>query len=226
MSDALQPLSSEAARPGSTTVIDCAAYCGGVRVADVGIDQIRGTLARERSLRVARAVRAGKGHAAGGPAAVRPSRSRDRRRVQRAPAAEARALRELALRRPAHGAPRARRRVTSSSARRTSSSGTNYLVTVRHGSLRSHIGVRQRCESTPQLLVQGPRLRPVRAHGLRRRSVPSHRSADGGGGRGSRGRDLRRDRQRRRHRAHLPAQARPAGAAARRSRRSSRSAIA
>jgi magnesium transporter len=34
--------------------------------------------------------------------------------------------------------------------------GRNYLVTVRHGSLRSHIGVRQRCESTPQLLAKGP----------------------------------------------------------------------
>ena len=32
MTDALQPLTSEAARPGSTTVIDCAAYCAGVRV--------------------------------------------------------------------------------------------------------------------------------------------------------------------------------------------------
>jgi magnesium transporter len=29
-------------------------------------------------------------------------------------------------------------------------------VTVRHGSLRSHIGVRQRCESTPHLLSKGP----------------------------------------------------------------------
>jgi len=34
--------------------------------------------------------------------------------------------------------------------------GRNYLVTVRHGSLRSHIGVRQRCESTPHLLSKGP----------------------------------------------------------------------
>jgi magnesium transporter len=34
--------------------------------------------------------------------------------------------------------------------------GRNYLVTVRHGSLRSHIGVRQSCESTPHLLSKGP----------------------------------------------------------------------
>ena len=34
--------------------------------------------------------------------------------------------------------------------------GRNYIVTVRHGSLRSHVGVRQRCEATPHLLAQGP----------------------------------------------------------------------
>jgi magnesium transporter len=34
--------------------------------------------------------------------------------------------------------------------------GRNYLVTVRHGSLRSHVGLRARCECTPQLLAKGP----------------------------------------------------------------------
>ena len=34
--------------------------------------------------------------------------------------------------------------------------GRDYIVTVRHGSLRSHVGVRHRCEATPQLLSQGP----------------------------------------------------------------------
>jgi magnesium transporter len=34
--------------------------------------------------------------------------------------------------------------------------GPNYVVTVRHGSLRSHVGVRARCESTPDLLARGP----------------------------------------------------------------------
>jgi magnesium transporter len=34
--------------------------------------------------------------------------------------------------------------------------GRNYIVTVRHGSLLSHVGVRQRCESTPRLLAKGP----------------------------------------------------------------------
>jgi magnesium transporter len=34
--------------------------------------------------------------------------------------------------------------------------GHNFLVTVRHGSLRSHIGLRSRLESTPALLAKGP----------------------------------------------------------------------
>ena len=34
--------------------------------------------------------------------------------------------------------------------------GRDYVVTVRHGSLRSHVGLRTRCESTPHLLAKGP----------------------------------------------------------------------
>lgn len=34
--------------------------------------------------------------------------------------------------------------------------GAQYVVTVRHGSLRSHIGLRTRCEATPRLLAKGP----------------------------------------------------------------------
>jgi magnesium transporter len=33
--------------------------------------------------------------------------------------------------------------------------GPSYIVTVRHGSLRSHVGLRARCEATPQLLAKG-----------------------------------------------------------------------
>jgi magnesium transporter len=33
--------------------------------------------------------------------------------------------------------------------------GPRYVITVRHGSLKSHIGLRARCESTPQLLAKG-----------------------------------------------------------------------
>jgi magnesium transporter len=34
--------------------------------------------------------------------------------------------------------------------------GPNYIVTVRHGSLQSHVPLRSRCESTPHLLAKGP----------------------------------------------------------------------
>ena len=34
--------------------------------------------------------------------------------------------------------------------------GPSYVVTVRHGSLRSHVGLRARCEATPELLAKGP----------------------------------------------------------------------
>jgi magnesium transporter len=34
--------------------------------------------------------------------------------------------------------------------------GTRFVVSVRHGSLRSHVGVRARCELTPRLLAKGP----------------------------------------------------------------------
>jgi len=34
--------------------------------------------------------------------------------------------------------------------------GQNYVVTVRHGSLRSHVGLRARCECNPRLLSKGP----------------------------------------------------------------------
>lgn len=33
--------------------------------------------------------------------------------------------------------------------------GPRYLITVRHGSLQSHVGVRAKCESTPNLLAKG-----------------------------------------------------------------------
>ncbi len=34
--------------------------------------------------------------------------------------------------------------------------GPRYVVSVRHGSFRSHVGVRARCEADPQLLARGP----------------------------------------------------------------------
>ncbi len=36
--------------------------------------------------------------------------------------------------------------------------GPRYVITVRHGSLKSHVGLRARCESTPNLLAKAKRL--------------------------------------------------------------------
>ena len=34
--------------------------------------------------------------------------------------------------------------------------GANFVISVRHGSLRSHVGLRARCEASPHLLAKGP----------------------------------------------------------------------
>ena len=47
MPETIQTLPPEPASPPASTVIDCAAYCCGVRVADVGLDQIHGELQRD-----------------------------------------------------------------------------------------------------------------------------------------------------------------------------------
>ena len=85
-------------------VVNCAAYeSGRARRRRRGGRRPRGP-DDARALRLDRPVRAGRGPAARGPARVRPARPRRRGRPQRAPAAQARGLRRLAVRRPAHGA--------------------------------------------------------------------------------------------------------------------------
>src|SRR5688572_4974854 len=155
MSDALQPLSSEAARPGSTTVIDCAAYCAGLRVADVGIDQIRGTLEREDHFvwlglyepekDILRAVQQQFG--------LHDLAIEDAYNAHQRPKLELYENSVFVVLRTAHLAQSPRHLEFGET---HVFLGKNYVVTVRHGSLRSHIGVRQRCESTPQLLSKGP----------------------------------------------------------------------
>ena len=44
----------------------------------------------------------------------------------------------------------------SISGRRTSSSGSNYVVSVRHGPSLPYVEVRSRCEANPELLAKGP----------------------------------------------------------------------
>jgi magnesium transporter len=141
--------------PASAPVIDCAAYCGGARVADLGIEQIRGALSRDDQF-----VWLG---------LYEPEQDVLRKVQQQF------GLHDLAVEDAYHAHQRPKLELYEDSlfvvlrtAHMSASSkhlefgethiflGRNYLVTVRHGSLRSHIGVRQRCESTPHLLSKGP----------------------------------------------------------------------
>lgn len=147
--------SSASDLPPSAPVIDCAAYSRGSRVADVAIDQIRGLLEREDQL-----VWLG---------LYEPDQDLLRQVQQQFD------LHDLAVEDAynAHQRPKLELYANSlfvvlRTAQLTTSAralefgethafvGSNYIVTVRHGSLRSYSGVRQRCESTPRLLAKGP----------------------------------------------------------------------
>ena len=155
MPETLQPLAPEAAPPPSTTVIDCAAYCGGVRVADVGLEQIRGALERndqfvwlglyEPEKDILRAVQQQFG--------LHDLAIEDAYNAHQRPKLELYENSVFVVLRTAHMAQSPRHLEFGET---HIFLGKNYLVTVRHGSMRSHIGVRQRCESTPQLLSKGP----------------------------------------------------------------------
>ena len=108
-----------------------------------------------------------------------------------APAAKARAVRRLAVRRPADGAapagrhrPRVRRdaRLRRRPLRRV---GAARLAQIARRPARALRG-------GPAAPQQGTGVRPLRAHGLHRRSVPPDRRGARGAARGARGRDLRR----------------------------------
>ena len=155
MPDVLQSLTSEAARPGSTTVIDCAAYCGGVRVADVGIGQIRSALEEsdkfvwlglyEPEKDILRGVQQQFG--------LHDLAIEDAYNAHQRPKLELYEDSVFVVLRTAHLVTAPRHLEFGET---HIFLGKNYLVTVRHVSLRSHIVVRQLCESTPQLLAKGP----------------------------------------------------------------------
>jgi magnesium transporter len=136
------------------SVIDCAAYARGGRVANLTIDQIQEELTREQQF-----VWLG---------LYEPDQAL-LRHVQKQFG-----LHELAIEDAfkAHQRPKLEQYedslfVVLRTAQRSAGGqlefgethvfvGRNFVVTVRHGSLRSHIGVRQRCESTPHVLAKGP----------------------------------------------------------------------
>ena len=141
--------------PPAAPVIDCAAYAGGLRVADVAIEQIQGSLATPD-----RFIWLG---------LYDPDHALLRRVQQQF------ALHDLAIEDAGNAHQRPKLELYEDSlfvVLRTAQLvpgthrlefgethlfiGRNYVITVRHGSLRSHIGVRQRCETTPHLLAKGP----------------------------------------------------------------------
>src|SRR4026208_292106 len=141
--------------PPTAPVIDCAAYCGGARVADLGIDQIRPALARddqfvwlglyEPEQDVLRKVQQQFG--------LHDLAVEDAYNAHQRPKLELYEDSVFVVLRTAHMAASSHHLEFGET---HIFLGRNYLVTVRHGSLRSHIGVRQRCESTPHLLSKGP----------------------------------------------------------------------
>jgi magnesium transporter len=146
----------ELPNPGS--VIACAAYAGGVRVADVLVDQIRDTLTRpdppnqfvwlglyEPDEALLRKVQEQLGlHDLAIEDAAAPH-LRPKIEVYRDSIFVV--LRTAHLSTPGH---------TLEFGETHAFVGRNYVVTVRHGSIQSHLGVRERCEAMPELLAKGP----------------------------------------------------------------------
>jgi len=143
--------SSDLSRP----VIDAAAYAGGVRVANLSLDQIRAALTRSDQF-----VWIG---------LYEPDQAMLRELQQQV------GLHDLAIEDAynAHQRPKLEQYEDSLFiVLRTAQIvrdpkhiefgethlfvGSNYVITVRHGSLRSHVSLRQRCETTPHALAKGP----------------------------------------------------------------------
>ncbi|HLG58689.1 MAG TPA: magnesium/cobalt transporter CorA [Vicinamibacterales bacterium] len=141
--------------PVSAPVIDCAAYCSGARVADLAIDQIRSALTRddqfvwlglyEPEQDVLRQVQQQFG--------LHDLAIEDAYNAHQRPKLELYEDAVFVVLRTAHLAAGPRHLEFGET---HIFLGRNYVVTVRHGSLRSHSGVRQRCEATPHLLSKGP----------------------------------------------------------------------
>jgi magnesium transporter len=145
----------ETALPASSGLVDCAAYAAGIRVSGVAIEDIGRTLERED-----RFVWMG---------LVEPEQDLLRRVQQQFH------LHDLAIEDAynAHQRPKLEQYENSlfvvlrtaqlaHESRRLEFGethvfvGRNYVVTVRHGSVHSMVGLRARCECTPHLLAQGP----------------------------------------------------------------------
>lgn len=138
----------------SAPVIDCAAYAGGRRVADVAIDQIPAALATpgqfvwlglyEPDLALLRKLQT--------QLDLHDLVVEDAVNAHQRPKLELYDDDLFVVLRTAHRDNAGRLEFGETHL----FVGLNYLVTVRHGSLRSHIGLRQSCESMPVSLALGP----------------------------------------------------------------------
>jgi magnesium transporter len=141
--------------PQSAPVIDCAAYRGGQRAADLTIEQLQSALAHpeqfvwlglyEPDQGLLRRVQAQLG--------LHDLAIEDAINAHQRPKLELYEGSLFVVLRTAQRIPGSRRLEFGETHVFV---GRNYIVTVRHGSMRSHIGVRHRCESTPSLLGKGP----------------------------------------------------------------------
>ena len=139
--------------PGS--VIACAVYAGGVRVADISVDQISEALAipdqfvwlglYEPDHALLRQIQTELG--------LHDLAIEDAVKAHQRPKVEAYDQSLFVVLRTAHASGTGRRTEFGET---HAFVGRNYVVTIRHGSLQSHTSVRQRCESTPHLLAKGP----------------------------------------------------------------------
>ncbi|MGE0393607.1 MAG: magnesium/cobalt transporter CorA [Vicinamibacterales bacterium] len=139
--------------PKSAPVIDCAAYADGRRIADLTVDQLHGTLATpgqfvwlglyEPDLALLRRLQAQLG--------FHELAVEDAVNAHQRPKLELYGELLFVVLRTAQ-----REKGSLEFAETHLFVGPNYVVTVRHGSLRSHVGLRQRCEARPQSLAQGP----------------------------------------------------------------------
>jgi magnesium transporter len=139
----------------TTSVIDAAAYSGGVRMASVGIDHLREALQQEDQF-------VWLGLYEPGEALLKHIQEQcglhdlaveDAYKAHQRPKLEVYGNSLFVVLRTAHRSGPGQRLEYGETHIFV---GRNYLVTVRHGSLRPYIGVRHKCEATPHLLAKGP----------------------------------------------------------------------
>jgi magnesium transporter len=145
----------EAAGEGSSPVIDAAAYSDGMRVASIGVDHLREALQRddqfvwlglyEPDQELLRHIQQQCG--------LHDLAVEDAYKAHQRPKLEVYGNSLFVVLRTAH---RSGQTHAVEFGETHIFVGRNYIVTVRHGSLRPYIGVRHRCETTPHLLAKGP----------------------------------------------------------------------